>query len=89
MASIRPSTRANPKGPPVTPISDPEEILRRDRASLRQTSKATPGISRYIYAVRANIPLFQSPSAETYKSQEFLIDEKLLWLRNIQAPLLV
>ena len=50
MASRRPSTRANPKGPPATPISDPEEILRKARALLRQTSsaaqKATSGISR-------------------------------------------
>ena len=80
MASRRPSTRENPQRPPVTPVLDPEEILRRARASLRQTSKATrkatSGISRYIYVVRANIPPFQSPSAETYKSQEFLIESK-------------
>ena len=32
MASRRPSTRENPKGPPATPISDPEENLRKSRA---------------------------------------------------------
>ena len=49
MASRRPSTRANPKGPPATPVSDLEEILRQAGALLRQTSstaqKATLGIS--------------------------------------------
>ena len=48
MASRRPSTRENPQGPPITPISDPEEILRRSRDLLRQTSivakEATLGI---------------------------------------------
>ena len=68
MASRRPSTRENPKGPLVTPVSDPEEILRRARASLRQTSsaakEATSGISRDIFAIIS--------SAETFKSQEFI-----------------
>ena len=68
MASRRPSTRANPKGPPVTHVSDPEEILRRARASLRQTSRAekeaTSGISRDISTIIS--------SAETFKSQEFI-----------------
>ena len=45
-----PLMRTNPQGPPTTPVSDPEEILRRARASLRQTSSAakepTSGISR-------------------------------------------
>ena len=80
MASRRPSTRANPQGPAVTPIPDPEEILRRARASLRQTSRAareaTSGISRGISAVISNRPPFQSPSAETYNSQEFIIESE-------------
>ena len=68
MDSRRLSTKANPKGPPVTPVSDLEEILRRARASLRQTSsaakEATLGISRNISAIIS--------SAETYKYQEFI-----------------
>ena len=82
MALRRPSTRANPQGPPVTPVSDPEEILRRSRASLRQTSRAargaTSGISKGISTVISNIPPFQSSSAETYSSQEFIIELKNL-----------
>ena len=62
MASRRPSTRANPKGPLVTPVSDPEEILRKARDLLRQTSsaaqKATSGISTNISTIIS--------SAETY-----------------------
>ena len=80
MASRRPSTRTNPQGPLATPVSDPEEILRRARDSLRQTSRAargaTSGISRDISAVRANRLSFQSHSAETYKSHEFLIESE-------------
>ena len=68
MASRRPSTRANPKGPPATSVSDPEEILRKARDLLRQTSsttqKATSGISPNISAIIS--------SAETLHSQEFL-----------------
>ena len=68
MASRRPSTRENTQGPPTTPVSDPEEILRRARASLRQTSsaaqEATSGISRNISAIIS--------SAETLNSQEFI-----------------
>ena len=40
MASRRPGTRENRKGPPVTPVSYPEEILRRVRASLVRFSYA-------------------------------------------------
>ena len=72
MASRRPSTKANPKGPPATPISDPEEILRKSRALLRQTSSAaqnaTSGISRNIFAIIS--------SAQTLNSQKFFISEK-------------
>ena len=68
MASRRPSTRANPQGPPATPVSDPEKILRRARASLRQTNsaakEATLGISRKIFVVIS--------SAETFNSREFI-----------------
>ena len=68
MASRRPSTRANPKGPLATPVSDPEEILRRARVSLRQTSsaakEATSGISRDIPAIISSV--------ETFDSQEFI-----------------
>ena len=76
MASRIPSTRENPKGPPVTPISYPEEILRRDRVSLRQTSKAamgaTLGISRGISIVISNRPPFQSSYAEASNSHKFI-----------------
>ena len=68
MASRRPSTRAKPKGPPTTPVSDPEEILRKARALLRQTSSAaqnaTLGISRNISVVISYV--------ETLNSHEFL-----------------
>ena len=68
MASRRPSTRENPQRPPATPVSNPEEILRRARASLRQTSsaakEATSGISRNIYAVIS--------STKALNSQEFI-----------------
>ena len=68
MASRRPSTRTNPQGPLATPISDPEEILRRARASLRQTSSAIKeailGISRNISAIIY--------FAETLNSHEFI-----------------
>ena len=77
MALRRPSTTENPQGPPITPVSDLEEILRRARASLRQTSRATreatSGISRGIYDVISNRHPFKSPSVETYDSQEFII----------------
>ena len=67
MALRRPSTRTNPKGPPATPVSDPEEILRKARALLRQTSSAaqttTSSISRNISAIIS--------SAETFNSQSF------------------
>ena len=80
MASRIPSTRANPQGTPVTHVSDPEEILRSARVSLRQTSRAakgaTSGISRGISAVISNRPPFQSPSTETYNSQEFIIESE-------------
>ena len=59
MGSRRPSTRENPQGPPITPISDPEEILRGARVSLRQTSRDTLGISRGISVVISNRPPFQ------------------------------
>ena len=68
MAIRRPSTRENPQEPPATPVSDPEEIMRRARDSLRQTSsvakESTSCISR-------NIPAIIS-SAETFNSQEFI-----------------
>ena len=74
MASRRPSTRANHQGPPVTHVSYHEELLRRARASLRQTSRATrgatSGISRDISVVISNRP--PSSSAETSSSQEFI-----------------
>ena len=80
MASRRPSTRENSQGPPVTPISNPAEILRRARDSLRQTSRAareaTSGISRIISALISNRPPFKSPSTETYNSQEFIIESE-------------
>ena len=76
----RPSTRENPQRPPVTPVSDPEEILRRARASLRQTSRArreaTSGISRGISTVLSNRAPFKYPSTETHNSQEFIIESK-------------
>ena len=76
MASRRPSTRENPQGPPVTPVLDLEEILRRARASLRQTSRAargaTSGIARGFSPVVSNRYPFQSSSAEASNSQEFI-----------------
>ena len=72
MASRRPSTRENPQGPPTTPILNPEEILRRDMASLRKTKsaakEATSGISRNISAIIS--------STETLNSQEFINTSK-------------
>ena len=80
MASRRPSTRANPQGPPVTPTSDLEGILKRVRASLRQTSRdareATSGISRGISIVISNRPPFKSPSTETYNFHDFIIESE-------------
>ena len=68
MASRIPSAKTNPQGTPITSVSYPEEILRRARASLRQTSSAakevTPGISRNISAIIS--------SAETFNSQGFI-----------------
>ena len=76
MASRIPSTRANPQGPPITHVSDPKEILKRARASLRQTSRAareaTSGISRGISDVISNRPPFQSSSVEASISQKFI-----------------
>ena len=76
MASGRPSTRENPQGPPVTPVLDQEEILRRARASLRHTSRAgrgaTSGISIGISVVISNRHPFQSSSAEASSSQKFI-----------------
>ena len=76
MALRRPSTRENPHRPPVTPISDPEKIIRRGRALQRQTSRATrgatSGISRGISTVVSNRPPFQSSSTEASTSQEFM-----------------
>ena len=61
MASRRPRTRENPQGPPATPVLDPEEILRRARASLRQISsaakEATSGISRNIFSIISSTKL--------------------------------
>ena len=68
MAPRRPSTRENHQGLPATPILDPKDILRRDRASIRQNNitakEATLGISRNI----STIIYF----AETFNSQEFI-----------------
>ena len=78
MASRRPGTRENLKGPPITLVSNPEEVLRRAKASVRKTSRAargdTLGISRGIYAIITNRPPFQSSSTETYNSQGFIIE---------------
>ena len=64
MASRRPSTKSNPQGPPVAPVSDPEEIPRRARDSLRQTNsvvkEATLGISINISAVISSAETFNS-----------------------------
>ena len=76
MASRIPSTKENPKGPPATPVSNPEEILRGAMVSLRQTSKATRGatlgISRGISTVISNRPPFQSSYAKASSSQKFI-----------------
>ena len=65
MSSI---TRANPQGPLVTPVSDPEEILRRDRASLRKTSRAAREATLGISVVISNRPPFQYSYAEASSS---------------------
>ena len=80
MASRRPSTREHPQGTLVTPILDPEEIIRRARASLRQTTKDaredTLGILRGISVFILNLPAFQSLPAETYNSWEFIFESE-------------
>ena len=53
MASRRPSTRANPQGPPVTHVSDPEEILRRDKVSVTNTSRAARGATSRLRNLQA------------------------------------
>ena len=68
MASRRPSTRENPQGPLATPMSDPEEIIRRSRASLRQTSSATKEATS---SISRDIPAIIS-STETFDSQNFI-----------------
>ena len=68
MGSRRPSTIENTQGLAVTPVSDPEEILRRARASLRQTSSAAKGVTS---GISRDIPATIS-SAETYNSQAFI-----------------
>ena len=84
MASRRPSIRENPQGPPATPVSDPEEILRRARASLRQTSsvvkEATSGISRNISAIIS--------FAKTLNSQEFIntSENSRVWASSSTVP---
>ena len=76
MASRRPSSRENPQGPPVTPVLDLEEIIRRARDLLRQTSiaarGATSSIPRGISVVVSNRSPFQSSSVEASNSQEFI-----------------
>ena len=76
VASRRPSTRSNPQGPLVTPVSYPEEILRRAKVSPRQTSRsargATSGISRGISVFVSNKPPFQSSSTEASRSHKFI-----------------
>ena len=76
MNSRRPSTIENPQGPPVTPLSDPEEILRRARVSLRQTSRAvrgdTSGISKGISTIISNRTPFHSSYAEASSSQKII-----------------
>ena len=64
MASRRPSTKENPQGPPATPVSVPEEILRSDRASLRQTSSAAKEAT---LGILIDIPAIIS-SSETFDS---------------------
>ena len=80
MSSRRPSTRENHQGPPVTLVLDPEEIIRRAMASLRQTSRAargaTSGIFRGIYTVVSNRPPFQSSFIEASSSQKFISESK-------------
>ena len=64
MASRRPSTRANPKGPPTIPVSDPKEILRKARALLRQNNSTA---QKYTSGISPNLSVIIS-SAETLNS---------------------
>ena len=68
MASRRPSTRENPKGPLETLVSDPEEILRKARALLRHTSSTA---QKYTSSISRNLSAIIS-STETLNSQEYL-----------------
>ena len=82
MASRRPSTRANPQRPPVTPVSNPEKIISRGRASKTHTSRSTrgaaSGTSRGISFVVSNRPPFKSSSTEASSSQKFISESENL-----------
>ena len=95
MASRRPSTRAHPQRPPVTPILDPEKIIRRGRAAQRQTSRSTrgaaSGTSRGISSVVSNRSPFKSSSTEASSSQKIISESENLKVRypiKIQGSLI-
>ena len=80
MASRRPSTRENPQRPPVTPILDPENIIRRVRTSQRKASRyvrgAASSTSRGISPVVSNRNPFKSSSTEASSSQKFISESE-------------
>ena len=86
MASRRPSTRENPQRPPVTPFSDPENIIRRGRDLQRWTSRnsrgATSSTSIGVSLVTSNRTPFKSSSTEASSSQKFISESENLKVRE-------
>ena len=82
VASIGTSTRENPQRPPIAPISDPENIIRRGRASQRQASRsargATSSTSRGISPIVSNRTPFKYSSTEASSSQKFISESENL-----------
>ena len=72
MALERPSTKVNPQRPPVTPVSDPENIIRRGRDSQRKAFRSARGAasstSKGISSIVSNITPFKSSSTEEHSS---------------------
>ena len=64
----------------MTPISDPENIIRRGRASQRQTSISARGVvssaSIGISPIVSNKTLFKSASTEASSSQKFISESE-------------
>ena len=60
----------------MTPISDPEKIIKRGRDSQRQTSRSTrgaaSGTSRGISSIVSNRPPFKYSSTKASSSQKII-----------------